>query len=251
MDMCPEIGVEILGYWDIERHAIPNIPISQCPNNQTPKNIMAKTRKVDRRVQRTRQALFAALMELLMEKSYAEITVSDITERANVGRATFYLHYKDKDDLLASNLEALFAEVAERVRPLLKQSLLAGDTVQGRILFEEARQNNDLYRMILSGQGGMMLYARLQSRMAELMGDMMEKMIMGGDSPIEIPLLANYLTGAILSLVKWWLDNDMPHSPDYMAAVMQQLIRPGMERALALDLDWYEKGNGRFAAPEF
>lgn len=213
--------------------------------------MMAKARKVDRRVQRTRQALFAALMELLGEKNYTAITISDITEQANVGRATFYLHYKDKDDLLASNLETLFAEVAKQIRPLLKQSLLAGGTEQGRILFEEAAQNSDLYRMILGGQGGMMLYARLQSRMAALMGDMMEKMIMGGDSPVEISLLANYLVGAILSLVKWWLDNDMPHSPDYMAAVMQQLIRPGMERVLLLDLDWYEKGGGRFDSPEF
>jgi AcrR family transcriptional regulator len=203
---------------------------------------MAEMKKVDRRVRRTRQALFAALMALLLEKSYAEITVGDITERADLGRATFYLHYRDKDDLLASNLEALFMEVAERIRPLLKQSLLAGETVQGRILFEEAQQNSALYRMILRGQGGMMLYARLQSRMAELMGEMMERMIMGGDSPVEIPLLANYLTGAILSLVKWWLDNDMPRSPDYMAAVMQQLIRPGMEQVLLLDLGWYEGG---------
>ena len=201
---------------------------------------MTHTRKVDRRVQRTRRALFAALMDLLMEKSYAEITVGDIAERADVGRATFYLHYRDKDDLLASNLEALFEEVAERVRPLLRESLMAGDTVQGRILFEEAQQHSALYRMILSGQGGMMLYARLQSRMAELMADVLESMVMGGDSPIEVPLLANYLVGALLSLVKWWLDNDMPHPPEYMASVFQHLVRPGMEQVLMLDLDWYE-----------
>ena len=201
---------------------------------------MTHTRKVDRRVQRTRRALFAALMDLLMEKSYAEITVGDIAERADVGRATFYLHYRDKDDLLASNLEALFEEVAERVRPLLRKSLMAGDTVQGRILFEEAQQHSALYRMILSGQGGMMLYARLQSRMAELMADILEGMVMGGDSPIEVPLLANYLVGALLSLVKWWRDNDMPHLPEYMASVFQHLVRPGMERVLMLDLDWYE-----------
>ncbi|GAB4274440.1 MAG: TetR/AcrR family transcriptional regulator [Candidatus Promineifilaceae bacterium] len=207
---------------------------------------MAERKKVDRRVQRTRQALFAALMALLMEKNYADITVADIAERADVGRATFYLHYKDKDDLLASNLEGLFTEVAERIRPLLKQSLLAGDKVQGRILFEEAQQNSDLYRMILSGQGGMVLHARLQSRMAGLIGEMLETMVMGGESPIEISLLAHYLTGIILSMVQWWLENDMPHSPDYMAAVMQQLVRPGMERVLLLDLDWYEKGSGEF-----
>ncbi len=207
---------------------------------------MAEKRKVDRRVQRTRQALFAALMALLMEKNYADITVADIADRANVGRATFYLHYKDKDDLLASNLEGLFAEVAERIRPLLKQSLIAGDKIQGRILFEEAQQHSDLYRMILSGQGGVMLQTRLQSRVAGLISEILETMVMGGESPIEISLLANYLTGTILSIVQWWLENDMPHSPDYMAAVMQQLVRPGMERVLMLGMDWYEKGGGEF-----
>ncbi len=206
--------------------------------------MMSEKKKTDRRVQRTRQMLFNALMELMMEKNYADILVSEITERANLGRATFYLHYRDKDDLLASNIEAIFEQVAERIRPLFKQALLAEDTVQGRILFEEAQQNSQLYRMILSGQGGMVLYNRLQSRFAELIADMLEKLLLGGDSPVEIPLLANYLSGAILFLVKWWLENDMPRSPDYMAAVMQHLIRPGMERVMLLDLDWYE-GVGR------
>ncbi|MFQ5400242.1 MAG: TetR/AcrR family transcriptional regulator [Anaerolineae bacterium] len=203
---------------------------------------MTTPRKPDRRIQRTRRALFSALMELMLERGYSEITVSDITERANVGRATFYLHYRDKDDLLASNLEALFTEVADRIRPLLKPSLLAGDTIQGRILFEEAQQNSDLYHMILNGQGGIMLYLRLQSRIVALMEDMLEKMIMGGESPIELSLMANYLTGVFLALVKWWLDEGMARSPDYMAAVMQHLIRPAMERVLLLDLDWYEGG---------
>src|SRR5512140_447377 len=71
--------------------------------------------KIDRRIQRTRQSLRAALLELIKEKSYDDISIEEITERANVGRATFYLHYKDKEDLLLEE----FSEMAnEKVQVL-------------------------------------------------------------------------------------------------------------------------------------
>src|SRR5512147_2166040 len=71
--------------------------------------------KMDRRIQRTRQSLRAALFELMKKKSYDTISIEEITERANVGRATFYLHYKDKEDLLLEE----FSEMAyEKVQVL-------------------------------------------------------------------------------------------------------------------------------------
>lgn len=54
----------------------------------------------DRRVRRTREALHRALIELMMERAYDRITVSDVIARADIGRSTFYAHYRDKDDLL-------------------------------------------------------------------------------------------------------------------------------------------------------
>ena len=71
--------------------------------------------KTDRRIQRTRQSLRTALLELIKEKDYDAISIEEITERANVGRATFYLHYKDKEDLLLEE----FSEMAnEKVQVL-------------------------------------------------------------------------------------------------------------------------------------
>ena len=64
--------------------------------------------KTDRRIQRTRQSLRNALLELIKEKGFDAISTEEITERANVGRATFYLHYKDKEDLLLEE----FSEMA-------------------------------------------------------------------------------------------------------------------------------------------
>lgn len=68
----------------------------------------------DRRIRRTRDALHLALIELMMERGYERITVSDIIARADIGRSTFYTHYRDKDDLLVvSCTEFLRREIAD------------------------------------------------------------------------------------------------------------------------------------------
>ncbi|MEO8397816.1 MAG: helix-turn-helix domain-containing protein, partial [Chloroflexota bacterium] len=65
-------------------------------------------RKPDRRIERTRQLLSKALMDLIIERGYDTITIQDITDRANVSRATFYLHYKDKDELLYQSMTKIY-----------------------------------------------------------------------------------------------------------------------------------------------
>ena len=76
---------------------------------------MPKETKIDRRVQRTRQALRNALLELIKEKGYDSISVEEITQRANLGRATFYLHYKDKEDLLVDEFNEIVNERARTI----------------------------------------------------------------------------------------------------------------------------------------
>src|SRR5512134_4104020 len=73
--------------------------------------------KTDRRIQRTRQSLRAALLTLMKEKDYDAISTEEITERANVGRATFYKHYKDKEGLLLEE----FSEMANQKVQVLSE----------------------------------------------------------------------------------------------------------------------------------
>ena len=77
---------------------------------------MAKAKKLDRRVQRTRQLLQDALIAMVIEKGYDAVTIQDIIDRANVGRATFYAHFADKQTLLTSRLEDLRGLLTERRR---------------------------------------------------------------------------------------------------------------------------------------
>src|SRR5919198_534909 len=83
-----------------------------------------KARAVDRRIQRTQQLLRSALMSLIQEKGFESLSVQDIIDRANVGRATFYAHFDNKEDLLASGIEEL--RIALRHRQQQARSSAAG-----------------------------------------------------------------------------------------------------------------------------
>src|SRR5258708_5830180 len=90
----------------------------------------------DRRVQRTRQLLERALLELIEEHTYESITVQQITDRANMGRATFYLHYPDKEQLLSSILLKLQEDLAQGLEPLGPPDLLTEEQTVSEKVFE-------------------------------------------------------------------------------------------------------------------
>src|SRR5450759_3977791 len=72
----------------------------------------ASSRRIDRRVRRTRDVLGDALVDLMHEKPFAAITVQQVIDRADVGRSTFYTHYRDKDDLFLSDVEDFFEAIS-------------------------------------------------------------------------------------------------------------------------------------------
>src|SRR5437868_4937351 len=103
--------------------------------------------KVDRRKQRTRRMLREALISVILEKGYDAVTIQDITERADLRRATFYLHYKDKDELLMTVLQETFDELVEQIGPFMHGDILAGKTQVEpfRMTFRHVADNADLY----------------------------------------------------------------------------------------------------------
>src|SRR5947199_9210097 len=100
-------------------------------------------RAEDRRIQRTQQLLRGALLSLIQEKGFEGLSVQDIIDRANVGRATFYAHFDNKEDLLASGIEGLKASLKERQRQALSQSTTTDDGLFGFIyeLFVHANEH--------------------------------------------------------------------------------------------------------------
>lgn len=189
--------------------------------------------KLDRRIIRTRQLLRDALMALILEKGYEAVTVGDITERANLGRATFYLHYKDKEELLVISLESLFDELVETLEPPLVDNKVNNAPILAT--FRHAEENKDLYRVLLNGEGSAKIYRRCQAYIAQVALRRFFPLL-PEQRPYPDDLLANYLAGSLLTLIAWWLDNDLPHSADYMAQAYHILKLEGLKNVMQLNI---------------
>lgn len=182
----------------------------------------------DRRAQRTRQTLSHALIALIQEKRYDAITVQDICDRANVGRSTFYAHYQDKDDLLASN----FSEVMKNLsQPFVEQD---GQLIFPLApLFEHTRSHQNLYKALLWGGGINVLMRAGQKLWSEQITLYMEAVLPAGRQPaVPIPVLAAYMAGSLHTLLFWWLEHGSQYSPQRMDEIFQQLVMPGVNAAL-------------------
>src|SRR5262245_13468525 len=114
---------------------------------------MAK--KVDRRIQRTQELLREAMMELVAERGYEQTTVQDILDRANLGRSTFYSHFRDKDELLVSGLNHVMKEFDDydsKMKPSKAGSV--GRHSPALHILKHAAENHRLYRALIGKRGG-------------------------------------------------------------------------------------------------
>lgn len=192
-----------------------------------------KGTKDDRRSRRTRKLLGDALVSLILEKSYDSITVSEIVKRADVGRSTFYAHFYDKSDLFRSEFEELLI--------VLGGQDAAGHQTGDRLLpsvelFRHIRDHHHLYKALIWGQGIDFLYKTGQDALSRrIEADLRQRHAKEDDWNVPLPILANYTAGAFFALLKWWLDNNMPYSPERMDELFQQLVVPGVRAALNVD----------------
>ena len=196
--------------------------------------------RVDRRVQRTRQLLKDAVVSLLVEKPYDSITIQNIIDRANVGRSTFYAHYQDKDDLLLSSIEEV---VHSLVRGVENSSAAAdGEGESGRILstlpiFRHAQEQHRLHKAMVAGRGIDVITSTIQAHLSRHIQELIEQRLPAGQTPAVPPaVIAIYLAGALMTLLIWWLENDMPYPPKRMDEMFQVLTTPGVSAALGIGL---------------
>lgn len=185
-------------------------------------------KKLDRRVRRTRKLLAESLLSLITQKDYDAITIQDITDHADLNRATFYLHYGTKEELLIAALESRFDEVVERVEAqggFMDDWTNSDDIV---LIYEHVREYAPLYKVLLGGKG----QAHVVNRIVDYIAEVDERSLretLGADIQPTIPLelVARHMAGSLYALLSWWVLNDMPHSAEYMAKVTHQLCLSG------------------------
>ena len=192
----------------------------------------------DLRVRRTRTLLQKALVELTSEKGFANVTVSDIAERAMINRSTFYRHYLDKYDLLGQYLEELYALLDSqdihdfhRERPDQPPDKPPAGLVS---LLKHIQMNADFYRVMLGEKGDAAFCARSFRKYIEkgLHRMLPNEATQADPGKPPVDLNVSYLLHAGVGAMVWWLENDQPFTPEQMAIWLKQLSMASISLSL-------------------
>ncbi|HEX4096105.1 MAG TPA: TetR/AcrR family transcriptional regulator [Caulobacteraceae bacterium] len=171
----------------------------------------------DARIVRTREALRKAMIALAEESPLDAITVRAIAARADVGYATFFRHYPDKDALLADVADRLIREFLQRVAPLLQEK---DRTAAARSMCDFVLEHLAIYKALLAGGSGETVRAEmLRQTMITMAATRQRK----PDGPLD-DLMLFHLVSAILNLLSWWLRNLNEVSAATMAEVIERTV---------------------------
>lgn len=184
-------------------------------------------KKTDRRVQRTKKLLHDALVSLILEKGYQKITIQNIIDRANVGRSTFYAHYRDKEDLLFSGFDQLAHDLDRHTQPPDSSDDDQGHLTHSLEFFIHANENKELYMaMTESGGGEQLLEIGRQHMQNHIESHLVHYPAVGKDIPL--PVITNFLAGSLLTMITWWLEEKTPYTPQQMDEMFNALAMPGI-----------------------
>ena len=183
----------------------------------------------DRRIARTRATLQHALISMTLKKGYDATTIKDICDEANVGRSTFYAHFTSKDELKRSGLDNLRKLLAAKQR----EALAADDGETRRLsfsltLFEHARDHKELYRALAGSRGGAIGLSTIRQIVSDLVRD--EIAVSDKNSAEAIPreLVVQFLVGAYMAVLTWWLDRGAKLPPQRIDAMFRRLTSKGV-----------------------
>ena len=183
-------------------------------------------RTPDLRVRRTCERLGSALIALIQEKPINDVTVQDVLDRASVGRSTFYLHYRDKDDLLLSQLEMFLEMMSTALSVREEKSNRVAPVAE---MFAHIGHENKIYRMLAeSGH----LHEFFDLAEGYFTRGIQQRLLESGRvkkvPQRELTARAAALAGSLLSLLRWWLDRGEKETPAAMDELFHRMVWNGM-----------------------
>ena len=181
----------------------------------------------DRRVRRTKQLIKQSLIELMHEKPFNEIKIKDITERADLNRGTFYLHYVDIYDLLSSIENEIFETLEKLLLAYHSNSLQISCFDLLKEVFSYIETNRDLFEALLNSQVEEAFLTKLQALIKTLGLELMQATYKDTSLPHYSYFLSFVLNG-VLGVTEQWFKNGMDLSSTEMATMINHFIMDGV-----------------------
>ncbi len=173
---------------------------------------------MDRRQKKTRNAIFEAFIGLLSEKNYNKITVGEIINKADIGRATFYSHFATKDFLLKELCSELFDHIFEAERGMEQaHSHIFDCDAKGSVflhLFNHLQKNDNNILDLLSGENNELFLLYFKKGLTELVETQLESFKKSKSKDLPTDFLINHIASTFVETVRWWLNNKMKPSPE-------------------------------------
>ena len=160
--------------------------------------------------------------------------MQEIIDRANVGRATFYSHFDNKDDLLVSGFEALRASLKACQQDAFSQGRTLEDRVFGfsQEVFAHANEYREAFRAMVGQRSGAVVQSLLHKLSVELIREDVKRTVARADSsPAQTEALVHFIAGALVGVLMWWLDGRMRLSVDEVNACFRRLALPALKAA--------------------
>lgn len=189
-----------------------------------PEDIKATLSRRERRKQRTRNLLKTTAADLLITKGYHALTIQDITDTADLARGTFYVHFKDKDEVIWAILQDSFESLNNDLYADLPRDPAAWRYEKWLRFFRYIQAHRDLLGVMIGDNGHIALYRRIAAYMAAFVQRDMESGRIPRMSALPVPFVAQFLAGAMMQVITWWLDAAPDtYSPAQMAAMYYEL----------------------------
>lgn len=174
------------------------------------------------------------MLSLIQEKGFEALSVKDIIDRANVGRATFYAHFENKEDLLVSGFDGLRVSL----KRLQREALSRGSGVEERVfafsheMFAHANEYRDVFRAMVGKQSGAVVEQLLHKILLDLVRDDVKAIASRSDSgPVPVETVAQFVAGGLFGLLIWWVNGRMRLSVEEVNRVFRRLAIPALEAA--------------------
>ena len=189
-----------------------------------------KKKTSDRRTRRTRHKVSGALVDLIKEKRFDDITVQNLIDRAGVGRSTFYTHFRDKEDAFENQWQQFNGLIAERIN---WDNAGRDSFFPVTFVFQHLQEAQSFYRgLARSGKVDSIFKSGVQYLTNNIERALNQK-FKPPQVAIPIPVLSHYLANEFFGLLKWWLDACMPCTPEAMDEMFHRLVNPTIKSALA------------------
>lgn len=184
--------------------------------------------KTDRRIVRTKKVIRDALTDLIEEKGFELITVRDLTEKADINRGTFYLHYQDKYDLLKKSEDELIEGMRDFIHGITPGGIIQSNLQEEPLpflvkLFEYIEENARYMKLILGPNGDPSFQDRIKQFMKANFIDKIMKDLKEDELLVPVEYLMSYVTAAHLGVIQQWLESDMQQSPEEMALILVKI----------------------------